>query len=369
MAAEASEIMQNGHDTETMKSKKPRSMTDLELFDEAFPELVQLLCESNLKDAELAPTAEWFQEVLQYNVPHGKKNRGLFVVLAYKYLVQHPTEDDLHIARVLGWCIEMLQAFFLVADDIMDQSLTRRGRPCWYKKENVGLEAINDSIYLESAIYKLLKHHIRDKPYYVSIMELFHEITLNTVKGQCLDMTVAPPQGCVDFTKYTLEKYKAIVKWKTAFYSFYLPVAIAMYMAGIDDEESHSSAKSILLRIGEYFQIQDDYLDCYGDPKVVGKIGTDIQDNKCSWLVIQALENTQSSPEQRHILMENYGKHDEEKVQRIKQLYNDLDLEKAFQDFEESSYTKILSLIDAYHGKLPKDLFIAFTNKIYKRAK
>ena len=45
---------------------------------------------------------------------------------------------------------------------------------------------------------------------------------------------------------------------------------------------------------------QDDFLDCYGDPEVIGKIGTDIQENKCSWLVIQALKK--ATPAQRKVL-------------------------------------------------------------------
>ena len=63
--------------------------------------------------------------------------------------------------------------------------------------------------------------------------------------------------------------------------------------------------------------------------QVIGKIGTDIQDNKCGWLVIQALQR--ATPEQRLILEQNYAKHDDACVDRVKQLYLDLGIEKVGQ--------------------------------------
>lgn len=159
------------------------------------------------------------------------------MVTSFRCLIPDPSKDDLFKARALGWCIEWLQGYFLVADDIMDHSLTRRGRPCWYKNEGIGTMAINDSFYLEAAIYKILKKYFRSESYYVDLMELFHETTLQTVIGQGLDLLTAEDE-VVDFTKFSMTRYDAIVKWKTAFYSFYLPVALAMKMAGIQNVSS-----------------------------------------------------------------------------------------------------------------------------------
>lgn len=55
---------------------------------------------------------------------------------------------------------------------------------------------------------------------------------MQTVRGQCLDLITAPSGGKVDFRDFTEDRYNTIVKWKTSYYSFYLPVAIAMYMVG-----------------------------------------------------------------------------------------------------------------------------------------
>uniref|UniRef100_A0A4W5K8D1 Farnesyl pyrophosphate synthase n=1 Tax=Hucho hucho TaxID=62062 RepID=A0A4W5K8D1_9TELE len=205
--------------------------SDPQLFEAQFEELVTELTEQDLTDPVLADALNRLGEVLHYNTPGGKRNRGLSVIGSLRELVP-PTEltqDAVQRALLVGWCIELLQAFFLVADDIMDASVTRRGQPCWYKRERVGLDAINDSFLLEGAIYRLLRRHCRSQPYYVHLLELFTETSFQTELGQALDLMTAPP-GQIDLNRFTMERYKAIVKYKTAFYSFYLPVAAAMHM-------------------------------------------------------------------------------------------------------------------------------------------
>ncbi|XP_023661933.1 farnesyl pyrophosphate synthase [Paramormyrops kingsleyae] len=343
-------------------------MTDAELFDVHFEELVSELTQRDLTDPALADALSRLAEVLRYNAPGGKRNRGLSVIGSLRELVppSQLSPDDVRRALLVGWCIELLQAFFLVADDIMDASVTRRGQLCWYKKEGVGLDAINDAFLLEGSIYRLLRRHCRGQSYYTHLLELFTETSFQTELGQALDLMTAPPNK-IDLNRFTEERYKAIVKYKTAFYSFYLPVAAAMYMAGIDSEREHHNAKSILLEMGEFFQIQDDYLDCYGDPKVTGKIGTDIQDNKCSWLVVTALKLV--TPEQREELQSSYGHSDEERVERVKALYATLDMPGHYRQHEDESYQRLLKLIESHADNLPHAVFLNFARKIYRRNK
>ncbi len=67
---------------------------------------------------------------------------------------------------------------------MMDQSVTRRGQPCWYRVEGVSHIAINDSFMLEGAIYFLLKKHFRTEPYYVHLLELFHDVSSLVSRGR-----------------------------------------------------------------------------------------------------------------------------------------------------------------------------------------
>ena len=276
------------------------------------------------------------------------------------------TEEEFFLSATLGWCTELLQAFFLVSDDIMDSSKTRRGRPCWYLMPDVGMVAINDAFLLESSIYVLLKKYFRSRACYVELLELFHEITFQTELGQQCDLLTAPEEK-VDLSNFSMEKYTFIVIFKTAYYSFYLPVALALYFLDMATPKNLSQARKILIPLGEYFQIQDDYLDNFGSPETIGKIGTDIQDNKCSWLINQALQR--ASEEQRQVLEENYGRKDKRREEKVKRVFEELKLDEVYRAYEEEKVSEIRKLIDEVDESegLKKTVFEGFLRKIYKR--
>nr|ACN63187.1 farnesyl diphosphate synthase [Euphorbia pekinensis] len=310
---------------------------------------------------------QWVERMLDYNVPGGKLNRGLSVIDSYKLLKQGEelTEEEIFLASALGWCIEWLQAYFLVLDDIMDGSHTRRGQPCWFRLPKVGMIAANDGIMLRNHIPRILKKHFRGKPYYVDLLDLFNEVEFQTASGQMIDL-ITTLEGEKDLNKYTLSLHRRIVQYKTAYYSFYLPVACALLMAG-ESLDNHIDVQNILVQMGIYFQVQDDYLDCYGDPKTIGKIGTDIEDFKCSWMVVKALEVC--NEEQKKVLHELYGKPDPESVAKVKVLYNELNLQGIFMEYENQSYEKLITSIEAHPSKAVQSVLKSFLGKIYKRQK
>lgn len=121
--------------------------------------------------------------------------------------------------------------------------------------------------------------------------------------------------------------------------------------------------------IGEYFQVQDDYLDGFGAPEIIGKIGTDIQDNKCSWLINEALKR--ADPQQRKCLEDNYGKKDEIAEQKVKKVYDDMKLESVYREYEDvkvAEIREVISRLDESEG-LKRSIFEGFLDKIYKRTK
>jgi len=177
-------------------------------------------------------------------------------------------------------------------------------------------------------------------------------------------------------------RHKTIVIYKTAIYSFYLPVALALLICGFPVEKQKESdpdfykiALDILVPLGEYFQIQDDYLDYSGTPEQIGKIGTDIVDNKCSWCINTAL--ALANPTQRTILDANYGLKDPDAEARVKEIFREVGVDKVYEEYEANSYVRINALINEVpevpspnrDAVLRRAVFRTFLAKIYKRAK
>lgn len=219
---------------------------------------------------------------------------------------------------------------------------------------------------LVSSVFILLKKYFGEDKCYINIMDLFHEVMFKTEIGQLCDLTTAPGDK-INFDGFSFDKYKFIVNFKTSYYSFFLPAALSLYFLNLATPNNLRQAEKILLLTGEYFQVQDDYLDNFGVPEIIGKVGTDIQDNKCSWLINEALKS--ASPSQKKVLEENYGRKDVNAEAKVKKVYSEMNLDAVYRKYEEEKVQQIRVLIDSIDESegMKKTIFEGFLSKIYKR--
>ncbi|KAF7316290.1 Farnesyl-diphosphate synthase [Mycena indigotica] len=313
---------------------------------------------------------QWFLKLIDYNVPNGKANRGLSVVESAEIIRGgYLSKDEFFKAAVLGWAVEFLQAALLVLDNIMDGSTTRKG-------QEVGSI---DALLLETAIYQLLKRFFRRDVAYVELLELFHDVSGSKNIGPVSYLVqttfqTATGQLLAKNANMTMDRFRLVAQYKTAYYSFYLPVALAMTLTGVPKTHVSRSvwspgtfypyeiAHSIAMPLGIYFHVQSDFLDCVGTRKRTGKVG------RCSWCVNAAL--SLANPEQKEILESNYGRKDIEGMQGV---FEEVGLREHYQEYEENIHKEVMALIDSGIpeegiANLKRELFVRLLRKASKRA-
>lgn len=330
---------------------------DLLEFNSLFPDIVRDLTETDNKYYDVDVANKWFHKVLQYNMTGGTKLRGLSVVQSYRMLAapEDLTPPNIKLAQIMGWCLEILHTSLVLVQDLIDQAQTRRGKPCWYlhtpRKQADGASRI-----LESAVYTLLKKYFKSKEYYIDVVELFHFVGQKAMLGKVLDMET---RGDPTLSKFTMETYSSIAKYKNAYHTFKLPVSLALYMAGIRDAEIHRQARTVLLEMGHFYQAQCDFYNCYGGgPALRNQSGRDIEDGRCTWLIVVALQR--ATPAQKQVLIDNYGYHDPERVEKVKEVYDDIGIVHTYKKYEEHSYDLICTQIQQISKGLPHQLFFRF---------
>lgn len=210
----------------------------------------------------------------------GKRVRPMLCLTACR-LVGGDEQQALSAALAL----EVFHNFTLLHDDVMDHAQVRRGRACVHVKwdENTAILS-GDQMMIEA--YKLLGQVPEDK--LARVLRLFNTMATEICEGQQYD---------VDFehqADVTLDDYMMMIRRKT---SVLLATAlqIGAYLGGAD-EAVQQALYEYGICVGLAFQIQDDYLDCYGNEQTFGKaIGGDIREGKKTWLRLTAERLRQAS--------------------------------------------------------------------------
>jgi geranylgeranyl diphosphate synthase type II len=217
----------------------------------------------------------------------GKRIRPVLCLMGNE-LFDEINKDTWHVATA----IELFHNFTLIHDDIMDRAPLRRGMSTVHEKFGESTALLAGDVMLVTA-YDYL-NRISGK-YVFSIISLFNKTAREVCEGQQLDM---------DFERLSdvrFEEYLHMISLKT---SVLLAASLKMgSILGGAGERNQNLIYEFGRKLGLAFQVQDDYLDAFGDPEKFGKqIGGDIRSNKKTFLLIHALET--ASPEQKKQLFQ-----------------------------------------------------------------
>ncbi len=187
---------------------------------------------------------------------------------------------DYRKALAAAMAVEVFHNFSLVHDDIMDDAPLRRGKETVHEKWNLNTGILSGDAMLILA-YQYFEQY--EPAIFRDLAKLFSRTALEVCEGQQWD---------VDFENrddVTIPEYLKMIEYKTA-----VLVGAALQMGAIIAETSHENAGLIYdfgVNLGIAFQLQDDYLDVFGDPETFGKqIGGDIIENKKTYLYLKAME-------------------------------------------------------------------------------
>ncbi|MBC9794912.1 polyprenyl synthetase family protein [Sinomicrobium weinanense] len=177
--------------------------------------------------------------------------------------------------------VEVFHNFTLLHDDIMDDAPLRRGMPSVHEKWDVNTGILSGDVMLVLS-YTFFESY--DAELQAKLIRLFNKTAREVCEGQQYDMDFETRNDV------TLPEYLKMIAYKTA-----VLVGSAMkmgaFIAGAGDEEA-AAIYDFGLNLGIAFQLQDDYLDSFGDAETFGKkIGGDIIENKKTFLYLKALEN------------------------------------------------------------------------------
>ncbi|WP_348812835.1 polyprenyl synthetase family protein [Flavobacterium maritimum] len=247
----------------------------------------------------------------------GKRMRPVLTLMSTEVF-----DADYKKALPAALAVEVFHNFSLVHDDIMDDAPLRRGNETVHERWNINTAILSGDAMLILA-YQYFEQY--QPEVFRDLAKLFSKTALEVCEGQQLD---------VDFEirdDVTIPEYLKMIEYKTA-----VLVAAAMKMGAIVAQTSCENADLIYdfgLNLGLAFQLQDDYLDAFGDPKTFGKqVGGDIIENKKTYLYLKAVEF--ATAEQKERLMYLFSIHPSEsvdKIQEVKEIFDATGASKATQ--------------------------------------